>query len=70
MKHIRIFHNTKSNYEFDLKYRLIDQKWRTWKLTKFSNYFQKQWVNSKIGNFFLPPIGHATTNSTPIGHAN
>ena len=51
MKHIRIFHNTKSNYEFDLRYRLIDQKWRTWKLTKFSNYFQKQWVKSKLKNW-------------------
>ena len=53
MKHIRVLHNTKSNYEFDLRYRLIDQKWRTWKLTKFSNYFQKQWVKSKFKNWQL-----------------
>ena len=64
-KHITSLHNTKSNIEFKQKYKLVSDKWKKWKLEKFCEYFEKQWVNSTFNNWQLysTPVGFATTNN-------
>jgi hypothetical protein len=46
-------------------------KWKSWKLKKFTSYFLKQWVLSPFKNWQLysTPIGYATTNN-PIEQYN
>ena len=71
MKHITVLHNCQNPIEFRKKLKLIIDKWKSWKLTKFSAYFLKQWVNSPFKNWQLysTPVGYATTNN-PIEQYN
>ena len=57
-KHITNFQNCKC--EFDKKkYKLKDGIWKKRHLNKFSEYFRKQWINSRFKNCKL--------YSTPLG---
>jgi len=71
MKHITVLHNCQNPIEFRKKLKLIIDKWKSWKLTKFSAYFLKQWVFSPFKNWQLysTPVGYATTNN-PIEQYN
>ena len=71
MMHIDRLHRSKNRLEFLTKYRLIEEKWKSWKLFNFSKYFRKQWVESRFQNWclFNSPLGYTTTNS-PIESYN
>ena len=70
MKHIYRLHNCQNRLEFLAKYRVFEEKWKSWK-KKFCKYFGKQWVESRFCNWcvFSSPLGYSTTNN-PIESYN
>ena len=65
LNHITSLLNSKSNLEFQEKFKLIKEKWKNWNLTKFLQYFVAQWVNSVFKNWQLysTPVGFSTKNN-------
>ena len=69
--HITSLHKSKSNLEFQKKFKLIKEKWKSWNLIKFLQYFEAKWINSVFKNWQLysTPVGFETTNN-PIEQYN
>ena len=65
-------HNTLSQSQYDSELKIILSKWKeSPELNVFSDYFKKQWLNSKFSKWqlFNVPVGYAMTNS-PIESYN
>ena len=50
---------------------MIEAKWKSWHLTKFAQYFRKQWVDSRFNKWCVhnTPMGYSSTNN-PIESYN
>ena len=72
MNDIGDLHNTLSQSQYDSELKIILSKWKeSPELNVFSDYFKKQWLNSKFSKWqlFNVPVGYAMTNS-PIESYN